>query len=334
MKRISICKAAIFLFLLCVINSFCQTTPDPSVAITDIEVKKKFSLLIDGGIKDLVGGSSDKTATGLLGVRYEDLYGKYDISYAIASTVGTVQSGNIKDYSKYILNPFNTSAGGASINVNIFRRTFKREYSIINALNNVRRAKTINATGFIATLDSYPELKQRKNKLLARHLGCLVEFNVSNFSWANKDNVFNDGNIIAGNPYLTWSTQVFWDGLDDYVEIIAGVGPSLRVIAGDAGADKEFLESILNKSRTDYLGGQLTLQLYVSNLVAKGYYGIYNSTPDIKGFTNGQFYLSLGLQADIGTVAKGPAKIADLLNRVLGSFGHTLFLEKSLIKDI
>jgi hypothetical protein len=264
-----------------------------------LSYEKSTTLLIDGGIQSIESSGIDQSATGQLGFRNENLKGIFELKFTVASNTPTnINSNQIKDYSQFILNPFNTKQGLDALHVRFFRRSFTREGTAVNYARYMYGSghKDMDALKYQEMIDEYGLKKYEK---FIHKFGYLIDFNISNFSWTNiKDSLIQDGNLISFNPYITLNYRKTFLGTK--IETVFGVGPSLRAITGDI--EKDFINDILGSNKTTYIGAQGILQLFINNFYGKAHYGFYKSDPNIQGLTGGQFYISIGLQAKIGQI--------------------------------
>jgi hypothetical protein len=276
--------------------------------IDSVKFEKNQSLLIDGGIQDIKKGSTDKSATGQLGYRGENIFGKFEIKFTAVSTASELKSANISDYSAMVINPYNSQSGLDAFNVSYFRRSFNKLGGFVNYLVFLYNKEEISSKDFDQIISDYALSKYKK---WYYKLGYAVEGNVSNFTWVNTADMKKNGNIVAINPYLTINPRFKF--LDDVVDIIVGCGPAMRIIAGDVRNDSDFLKSIFATDKTEYLGAQFTAQLYISGFYAKANYAIFGGETSIEGLTGGQFYVSVGLQANIGSKSNKNKSIEDII---------------------
>lgn len=280
--------------------------------IDSVKFEKNQSLLIDGGIQDIQRGSIDKSATGQLGYRGENIFGKFEIKFTAVSSASEIKSANVSDYSTMILNPYNSKSGLDAFNISYFRRSFTREGGFVNYLRFLYNKEEISSKDFDQIIS---DNKLSDYKKWYYRLGYAVEGNVSNFTLVNSADTKKNGNIVAINPYLTINYRVKF--LDDVVDIVGGFGPAMRIIAGDVRNDPNFLTSIFKTDKTEYLGAQFTAQLYISGFYAKANYAIFGGKTSVEGLTSGQFYVSVGLQANIGSKSNKKKSIADILRKDL-----------------
>ena len=259
------------------------------------------TLLIDGGIQSLEGVGIDQSATGQIGFRREDFFGRFEIKFTAASSLSeSTASSEIRDYSTLNLNPNNTKRGLDAFHFSFYRRHYNRKGAVVNHARFLSGEDELTTEEFDEIIEKY-ELLDKKGFVFK--LGYLIDLNVSNISWSNLiDSTSLDGNIIALNPYVVYSYRTTF--LNNDVEVIGGLGPSLRIIGGDMAGQDDFINGVIGVDDKLFLGGQFTVQAFIDNFYAKAQYAIYNSESDIEGFTNGQFFASIGLQAKIGQVKK------------------------------
>lgn len=277
-----------------------------------INFERSQSLLIDGGIQDIVKGNIDKSATGQLGYRGENIFDKFEIRFTVVSSAKEIQSVDVSDYSSFILNPYTSQSGLDAFNVSYFRRSFNRKGGFVNYLRFLYDKEDINSQDFDNIINKYDLAKYKK---WIYRFGYIIEGNVSNFTWINTNSIKRNGNIIAFNPYITYNHRVKF--LDDVVDIITGVGPAVRILAGDVSNDSEYLKSIFGTNKRNYLGTQFTAQAYIGGFYARANYAIFGGDTKINGLTGGQFFLSIGLQANIGNKTNKKKSIKDILRKDL-----------------
>ena len=190
------------------------------------------------------------------------------------------------------------------------KRNFGRKGLIVNYMRLQYSLGKITSAQFDSTISQY---NLERYKGFNHRFGYLIEYNISQLTWTNDSNISKYGNTIAFNPYLALDYQAYWSPIGDLIEIVFGVGPSIRLIKGSIGADKKFTNSILKTEQTEFIGVQGTAQIFVNNLFAKAYYGTYPLKKQIDGFTNGEFYICVGFQADIGPITKKKKSVKDLI---------------------
>ncbi len=281
-----------------------------SGAITKLSYKRTSSFLIDGGIRDLSSGKTDQTATGLLGYRISGFNTRLDLSFLSVSTLNSIKSDDIKEYSRTILNPYNTQ-NGVSFNFSILGRHWNLKREVLSRLWMLYQKDSISLEVYKNSRTSDLEALEQNVWWRSLKLGYLVEFQASNISWTNSSDEVQLGNMIAFNPYFIRDIRMYDDVTEDFVELILGLGPSYRGMAGDM--TKDFRESVLGTRDKSFLGAQATVQLYYKNFYAKAYYAIYKGDDySIVGLTDGQFYLSVGITAEIGSNKLRTKQITEL----------------------
>jgi hypothetical protein len=269
------------------------------------------SLLIDGNIQGAQAAGVDNSATGQIGFRSEHFMGRWEIKFTAASSVQeNLKSDNVEDYSNFILNPFTTRSGLDGLNFSLLQRNFNRKGAIVNYARFLLKIDSLSISDFDYIIENYG---LAKNKNLLNELGYILDFNVSNFSWANTNDLAEEGNIVALNPYIIYSYRTMF--LGNNVDILAGVGPSFRLIAGNIKSNPELLAELLGTDRRTFFGAQFTVQAFINNFYAKANYALYDGDTSIDGLTGGQFYVSIGLQAKIGDITKRSKLISTILRK-------------------
>ncbi len=248
--------------------------------------------------------------------RDENIFGKFEIRFTAVSNMDGIKSNLIPDYSAIILNPYNSKTGFDALRISYFRRSLSKGGGFVNYLRYLYDKEEINSKTFDEIISQYNDkFKLEKYKKLIYRFGYALEGNISNFTWINSNEISKNGNIVAINTYFTFNSRIKF--LDDVVDITGGIGPAIRIIAGSIRNDKEYLKSIVENDRTEYIGTQLSVQAYIAGFYATGNYAIFGGKSNVEGLTGGQFYASIGIQANIGIKSANKRSIDDILRRDL-----------------
>ncbi len=303
MKNLRLGLIALFLGIGCYLDA----------QITSFIYPYSSSLLIDVGIQGIESAGTDQSAAGQIGFRQENFFSRFEVKFTAASSLKDPrQTGVIRNYANFILNPSNSPGGFDAFQVSYLRRNVSRKGAIVNYARYLFSVDSLSSAEFDQLICDF-ELGKSKN--LLHRLGYLVDFNMANFSWTNDQGAAVGGNIIALNPYLIYNIRTHF--LSNQVDIFTGLGPSLRAISGAVKNKKDYLNKTLGNDQSAYLGAQFTFQAYINNFYAKANYALYGARRPVDGLTNGQLYVSIGLQAKIGQTTRKTKAIRDLMRRDL-----------------
>lgn len=270
-------------------------------SIDSVARQTSFSLLLDGGIRDIGSQTTNvQAATGKLGFEFDNEDLDVKASWVLASNTSEISPFN-SEYGKTLLNP-NIGTPNLGFNIDITKAfLFHKKGLGKYLLEKNRYDKKIGDSEYALQLAS---LGQPKSNILHKFLGGGFRVNVNQTAWSTKDTAGSItkkdmGILYYGlNAMMTHHIFLTNTGLNSNLKFSYGVGITGRWLFGDAAADDDFLNRTIGGTTRVFTGVEILSKFQYSNFYAEFSLPIFKG--QVSGFSNGHVIINIGIAAKIG----------------------------------